>query len=123
MLLCSCWFLKSFGCPNTDGWYSVAGSETTATLLCGVTNLLLRDRPLLDKLVKAIREKIKTKEELVMENLGDIPYLDACLEEGLRMFPPVPVGLLRIVPDQGSEIDGHFIPAGVSFEPFNCIVA
>lgn len=98
--------------PNLE--HSVAGSETTATLLCGVTNLLLRDRPLLNKLVAAIRDKIKTKEDLVMANLGDIPYLDACLEEALRMFPPVPIGLLRIVPDQGSEIDGHLIPAGVS---------
>lgn len=50
----------------------------------------------------------------MVEKLGKIPYLDACLEEALRIFPPVPVGLLRVVPPEGSEIDGHFIPAGVS---------
>jgi len=68
----------------------------------------------MDKLVKTIREEIKTDEDLTVENLVKIAFLDACLEEALRIFPPVPVGLLRIVPPQGSEIDGHFIPAGVS---------
>ena len=41
--------------------------------------------------------------------------MNACIEEGLRIFPPVPIGLLRIVPKGGSDIDGHMIPEGVSF--------
>lgn len=91
----------------------MAGSETTATLLCGVTNLLLRNREILEKLKAEIRNHIKKEEDLTTTKLGELPYLDACLDEALRIFPPVPVGLLRVVPNQGSEIDGHFIPAGV----------
>ncbi|KAI1625288.1 cytochrome P450 [Exophiala viscosa] len=94
--------------------FIVAGSETTATLLCGVTNLLLRNRDVLEKLKAEIRENIKTKEDLVMDKLAQLPYLNDCLEEALRIFPPVPIGLLRVVPKGGSMIDGHFIPAGTS---------
>lgn len=48
-----------------------------------------------------------------MDKLAQLPYLNDCLEEALRIFPPVPIGLLRVVPKGGSMIDGHFIPAGV----------
>lgn len=93
---------------------SVAGSETTATLMCGLMNHLLRNPDIMKKLTTEIREHIKHEDDLVIKNLSALPYMDACLEEGLRIFPPVPIGLLRIVPKGGSEIDGHMIPAGVS---------
>ncbi|EXJ57673.1 uncharacterized protein A1O5_12463 [Cladophialophora psammophila CBS 110553] len=94
--------------------FIVAGSETTATLLRGIMNQLLRNKAIFEKLKAEIRGSIKTADDLVMANLEKLPYMDACLEEALRIFPPVPVGLLRIVPEGGSMIDGHFIPAGVS---------
>ncbi|KAF2422852.1 cytochrome P450 [Tothia fuscella] len=94
--------------------FIVAGSETTATLLCGLTNHLLRNPRMLDRLVKEIRGAIRKEEDLVIKNLIDLPYMNACIEEGLRIFPPVPVGLLRTVPAGGSDIDGHMIPGGTS---------
>jgi len=77
-------------------------------------NLLLRNKDVFDKLKAEIRDNIKSEEDLVINNLGELPYMSACIEEALRIFPPVPVGLLRVVPEGGSEIDGHFIPEGVS---------
>lgn len=93
---------------------SVAGSETTATELCGLTNYLLRNRPILEKLTNEIRTACKSEADLNMDILGSLPYMNACIEEGLRIFPPVPIGLLRVVPKGGSIIDGNMVPEGVS---------
>jgi len=42
-------------------------------------------------------------------------YLNAVVEEGLRIYPPAGAGhLSRIVPKGGCEIDGMWIPGGVS---------
>ena len=50
-----------------------------------------------------------------MDVLGSLPYMNACIEEGLRIFPPVPIGLLRTVPEGGAVIDGHQVSGGVRF--------
>ncbi|KAF2098695.1 pisatin demethylase [Rhizodiscina lignyota] len=94
--------------------FIVAGSETTATLLCGLTNHLLRNPEIFDRLKAEIRGAIKTEQDLVIANLINLPFMNACIEEGLRIFPPVPIGLLRTVPEGGSDIDGHMIPGGTS---------
>ncbi|EUC34775.1 hypothetical protein COCCADRAFT_35596 [Bipolaris zeicola 26-R-13] len=90
--------------------FIVAGSETTATELCGLTNYLLRNPEIFQKLKDEIRGACKTEADLNMDVLGKLPYMNACIEEGLRIFPPVPVGLLRNVPKGGALIDGHFVP-------------
>jgi cytochrome P450 len=94
--------------------FIVAGSETTATQLCGLTNYLLRDPERLRKLKDELRTACKTEADINMDILGSLPYMNACIEEGLRIFPPVPIGLLRTVPKGGSLIDGHAVPGGTS---------
>jgi cytochrome P450 len=42
----------------------------------------------------------------------NLPYLFAVIEEGLRLFPPVPVGLQRESP--GAEVDGYCVPKGTT---------
>jgi cytochrome P450 len=46
--------------------------------------------------------------------MNELPYLTACIEENLRIFPPAPIGFLRSVNKGGDVIDGHAIPGGVS---------
>lgn len=94
--------------------HSVAGSETTATELCGLTNFLLRNPTKFARLKAELRSACKTEADLNMDILGSLPYMNACIEEGLRIFPPVPIGLLRTVPKGGSLIDGHVVPEGTS---------
>ena len=78
-----------------------------------MTNYLLRHPDYLKKLTDEIRGAIKTEEDLNMDILGSLPFMNACIEEGLRIFPPVPIGLLRTVPKGGSLIDGHMVPENV----------
>ena len=92
-----------------------AGSETTATTLSGTTFLLLKDPERLAKLVKEIRGAFKEQAEITLEAVGKLPFLIACLQEGLRYYPPVPTGFPRLVPPGKDTISGHYIPEGVSF--------
>jgi cytochrome P450 len=94
----------------------IAGSETTATLLSGVTYLLLRNPVVLAKLQNEIRSTFTKEEEITLDTCNKLEYCLAVLTEALRMYPPVPVGLPRIVDAQGDMIAGNWVPGGVSTE-------
>lgn len=94
--------------------FIVAGSETTANALSGLFARLFYNADKYKKLCDEIRTSLETEEEVTYENLSKLPYLNACLEEGLRIHPPVPTGLLRTVPQGGDTIDGNWVPGGTS---------
>jgi cytochrome P450 len=79
-----------------------------------LTHWLLKTPHVFDKLKKEIRT-IEKAEDLTHERLAKMPYLNACIEEGLRIFPPVPGGNLRSVPKGGASVSGHQLPEGVSY--------
>ncbi|KAI1112667.1 cytochrome protein [Nemania sp. NC0429] len=90
----------------------LAGSETTATLLSGVTYWLLKTPHALKKITEEVRQAFKSDEEITFDDTRvKLPYMMACLQEGLRIFPPLPLGMLRIVPDGPPvQIAGVTIP-------------
>ena len=47
-----------------------------------------------------------------MEDASKLKYLEACIKEGLRLYPSVPIIERTISEDV--EVDGHQIPAGAS---------
>ena len=42
-----------------------------------------------------------------------LPYLEACIKEGLRVFPPITALRERMTPPEGDVINGFHIPGGV----------
>lgn len=94
----------------------IGGSETTATLLSGLFGRLCWDMARFNKLEDEIRRSFSSDAELTFENVSKLEYLNACLEEALRVFPPVPTGYMRSAPKGGIVIDGRFVPEGVSLE-------
>jgi len=92
--------------------FMVAGTETTATALSGTTYHLLRNPHTMEKLTKEIRSAFTTFDDLTLEKLAHQKYLMAVLQEGLRMYPPVPIALPRTVPAGGTILDGKFVPEG-----------
>lgn len=92
----------------------VAGSDTTATLLAGVTYMLLTHPHVHRKLVDEIRSSFKSEEEIDFETVSRLPYLLVCLEETMRIYPTAAFGLPRITPKEGASICGQYIPGNVS---------
>lgn len=89
----------------------VAGSETTATALCGLIFYLSRTPQAYRRLVEEIRS-FTSEDQITMQTLEGLPYLNACLEEILRIYPPAADTPPRISP--GAEVGGYYIPEGVS---------
>lgn len=73
----------------------LGGSETTATLLSGVTYFLLQNPKVLQKLVEEIRGGVNTEEEITFAGVNSLSYMLACLDEAFRLYPPVPGALPR----------------------------
>jgi len=90
----------------------VAGSETTATLLSGCLYLLLRNPDKLNKLREEILAEFQSADDITILRVNRLPYLFAVLEESLRVYPPVPVSLPRVVPPEGASISGYWVPGG-----------
>lgn len=90
----------------------VAGSETTATALCGLIFYLSRTPQAYRRLVEEIRSSFTSEDQITMQTLEGLPYLNACLEEILRIYPPAADTPPRISP--GAEVGGYYIPEGVS---------
>jgi cytochrome P450 len=44
----------------------------------------------------------------------NLPYLQACLKEAMRVRPAVGLNITRVVPPEGAELDGHFFPGGTT---------
>jgi cytochrome P450 len=65
-----------------------AASETTATVLTGVINLLLQNPTSLAKLEKEVRQ-VSPASDLTLSALKQFPYVNAVLQEGLRMCNPM----------------------------------
>lgn len=91
----------------------IAGSETTATLLSGITYLLGIHTDALANLTEEIRTTFKSEDEIDFVSVSNLPYLVACLEEALRIYPPAPLGLIRQVPKGGGTVAGHYVPEDV----------
>jgi cytochrome P450 len=98
---------------------TIAGSETTATLLSGCTNLLLQNPRVMEKLKAEIRGDFHSVDDITIPKLNRLPYILAVLEESLRVYPPVPVAFPRTTPPEGISISGFWVPGDVSVPPFN----
>ena len=93
-----------------------AGSDTTAISANSVIYHLLKNPECKRKLVKEIdleMKEVRTTKPITLEQTTRMPYLQACLYEGLRLHPAVGMSLPRVTPVGGVEVDGRFIPEGV----------
>lgn len=65
--------------------------------------------------LRAEISKTTYSEPIIPDSIGrDLPYLQAVIKEGLRIFPPVAGLMSKQVPPQGDTWKGQFIPGGTS---------
>lgn len=96
--------------------YSVAGSDTTSTALTVIIWHLLANPKTMEKLTAEICENFKSTDEIKYKTLQGLPYLHSVIEEGLRICPPNPGLIPRMVVDRAPghlAIDGRIFPPGV----------
>lgn len=91
-----------------------AASDTCATVLSGTVNYLIKTPHALNDLVREIRSTYGSPLDMTFSSLRQLPYLEAVVQEGLRMCPPNPSGLQHIVPQGGDTVMGNWLPGGVS---------
>ncbi|KAM0350673.1 hypothetical protein ACHAPU_003162 [Fusarium lateritium] len=90
----------------------VAGSETTANLFSAATYYLLKDPDKMAALQAEIRSAFSSMDDITAESVKQLEYLNGVIEEGLRIFPPAPLGPPRTC--TGAMIDGFYIPKGTT---------
>ncbi|KAG4431766.1 hypothetical protein IFR05_012742 [Cadophora sp. M221] len=112
------------GSPNNLEWGEIvaevgimmnAGSVTTAIAMANVMIQLLKNPSAMKKLTSEI-DSVLDDDEVVAshDKVKHLPYLKACLDESLRLFPPTSHGLTRAVPQDGMSILGEYIQGGTS---------
>ncbi|KAF9020226.1 benzoate para-hydroxylase [Hymenopellis radicata] len=91
----------------------IAGSDTTSNSMTAILHLVVTHprvhREILDVLEEAFDGD---SAEMSYEHVKDIPYLDATIDEGLRIFATTAIGLHRSVPAGGAHCCGRFFPEG-----------
>jgi cytochrome P450 len=91
-----------------------AGSDTSSTALTAILFYLVHNSQILDKATTEVRSHFSFVDDIRGISLSTkLPYLYACIEEGMRLSPPVPGHLNREVLEGGIDVDGHHIPQGV----------
>ncbi|KAL9943998.1 hypothetical protein D7B24_000866 [Verticillium nonalfalfae] len=88
----------------------VAGSDTTAASLTCLFYNLARNPQVMAKLQADLDAYHVEHEQADHLSLSKLKYLQACIDESLRLFPPVPSGVQRMSPPEGQQIGDVFIP-------------
>ncbi|KAF3040909.1 hypothetical protein E8E12_006216 [Didymella heteroderae] len=91
--------------------FMAAGSETTATMLSGLTYNLLKNPDKMKKAVDEVRMSFTSEDDLTIENIHRLKYLNACFEESMRIYPSTPLGPPRVVTQAGS-VCNDVLPPG-----------
>ncbi|TDZ20879.1 FAD-linked oxidoreductase apf9 [Colletotrichum orbiculare MAFF 240422] len=92
----------------------VAGSDTSSTTLAATMFYLSGNEKAYTRLCEQIRSTFKTVDEIRLgPKLSSCSYLRACIDEALRMSPPVGGALWREVRQGGMTIDSVWVPEGI----------
>ena len=100
----------------------MAGSETTTTAIQGVALSILCDARVYAKLIAEVDNAVQSGTvsfPITNTEAKKLPYLQACIMEGMRRFPPVGQLRERIVPPQGDNVLGYRLAGGtcIGFNP------
>ena len=95
-----------------------AGSDTTAISLRSMIYYLLKNPGCLSKLVTEIdavtaTEGTSRRTVVTYEQANRMPYLQAVMNEALRIHSIVGHSMQRVVPSDGIQIAEYYIPSGV----------
>lgn len=71
------------------------------------------------RLQEEVRSAFSRYEEIDSASTIPLKYLKAVAQEAMRIYPPLPFALPRVVPEPGCHVDGQFLPGGVRISLFS----
>lgn len=92
----------------------IAGSDSVGSLMRTTMFNLLVYPHTLEKLYDELRSANLSHPFPKYSEVRNLPYLDACVQEGIRMHPPFALPFERVVPKGGVTILEHYLPAGTA---------
>ncbi|CAG8220435.1 unnamed protein product [Penicillium salamii] len=90
----------------------LAGSDSVGSVMKTIMYNLLTSPQTMEKLRTELLDACVSQPYPRWSEVSGLPYLDACVQEALRIHPPFAMPFERIVPKTGIFIAGHFLPAG-----------
>ena len=94
--------------------FVIADCQLTTLTLTTATYLLVRNPHTLKRLIHEARSSFDRESDITVQSTQSLPYLEAVINETLRIHHPTPITLPRVVPPEGRIIDGHLVPGNVS---------
>lgn len=109
-----------------------AAGENTEIALANAVWLLARNPAAASKLRAELDEALGEREDededtenidqphlpqlprIDFDDVKDLPYLRACIDETMRLRPSIEGGLARVTPAQGMYVNGGWLPGGVT---------
>lgn len=95
----------------------IAGSDTTATALRATLLYIITTPRIIGKLraeMDAAEDVGALSNPITNAEAKELPYLQACIREGLRIHPPFTGLIMKRVPPAGDTINGQYVPGGTS---------
>ncbi|KAG7445087.1 cytochrome P450 monooxygenase pc-bph [Guyanagaster necrorhizus] len=89
----------------------VAGSDTTSNTTCAIIYYIARAPSVQEKLCEEIDKHLGSY-VATAEQVKNLPYLQAVINEGLRLYSTIAMGLPRVVPEGGLTMLGNHFPEG-----------
>ncbi|KAI0401622.1 cytochrome p450 monooxygenase [Xylaria palmicola] len=92
---------------------TIAGSDTTSSTLTCLLFELARHPDVYEKLKDEVDQCFAAHGNNIPGHyeLSKLEYLQACIDETLRLHPPLPSGVQRMTPEEGLQVDNDlFIP-------------
>jgi len=92
----------------------IAGSDTTSNSSCAITYHLAHNPDVQAKLQKELDEALGHIDDPIADSeiVKGLPYLQAVINEALRIHSTSAIGLPRVVPEGGLHVCGKFFPEG-----------
>jgi cytochrome P450 len=110
--------------PNNLEWGDIvaevgaiinAGANTTVIALTHILYFLIKHSQHLKQLREELDSVLEEDEVITpYDKVQDLPFLHACIDEGLRVIPPTSAGLPRRAPLEGDQVLGEKIPGDTS---------
>jgi cytochrome P450 len=100
----------------------IANCQISTNAVATCTYQLLRRPDAYRELLNEVQASFTTEADITVSSTQSLQYMEACLNEAIRMHHPTPGSMPRVLPLQGLVVDGTFIPGNVRFSlyPRHC---